>query len=125
MPNLNQLFGKRSETDAVTHLKKLGYKILETNYRNRLGEIDIIAKDRDTIAFVEVKARKSKAYGHPKWAITPKKQRKISMVALSYLKTTRQIHSKARFDVVTVTLNSENPTSTIDVIKNAFELAYG
>ena len=125
MPNLNQLFGKRSETDAVTHLKKMGYKILETNYRNRLGEIDIIAKDRDTIAFVEVKARKSKTYGNPKWAITPKKQRKISMVALSYLKATRQIHSKARFDVVTVTLNSEDTTSTIDVIKNAFELAYG
>jgi len=125
MPNLNQLFGKRSETDAVTHLKKLGYKILETNYRNRLGEIDIIAKDRDTIAFVEVKARKSKTYGNPKWAITPKKQRKISMVALSYLKATRQINSKARFDVVTVTLNSEDTTSTIDVIKNAFELAYG
>ena len=125
MPNLNQLFGKRSETDAVKHLKKLGYKILETNYRNRLGEIDIIANDRDTIAFVEVKARKSKAYGNPKWAITPKKQRKISMVALSYLKATRQIDTKARFDVVTVTLNSEDTTSTIDVIKNAFELAYG
>ena len=125
MPNLNQLFGKRSETDAIKHLKKLGYKILETNYRNRLGEIDIIAKDRDTIAFVEVKARKSKTYGNPKWAITPKKQRKISMVALSYLKATRQIQAKARFDVVTVTLNSENTTSTIDVIKNAFELAYG
>ena len=125
MPNLNQLFGKRSETDAVTHLKKMGYKILETNYRNRLGEIDIIAKDRDTLAFVEVKARKSKTYGNPKWAITLKKQRKISMVALSYLKVTRQIQAKARFDVVTVTLNSENTTSTIDVIKNAFELAYG
>ena len=125
MPNLNQLFGKRSESDAVIHLKKLGYKILETNYRNRLGEIDIIAKDRGTIAFVEVKARKSKTYGNPKWAITPKKQRKISMVALSYLKSTRQIQAKARFDVVTVTLNSEDTASTIDVIKNAFELAYG
>lgn len=125
MPNLNQLFGKRSETDAVTHLKKLGYKILETNYRNRLGEIDIIAKDRDTIAFVEVKARKSKTYGNPKWAITPKKQRKISMVALSYLKVTRQIHAKARFDVVTVTFSMEEDKSEIDVIKNAFELAYG
>ena len=125
MPNLNQLFGKRSESDAVTHLRKLGYKILKTNYRNRLGEIDIIAKDRDTIAFVEVKARKSKTYGNPKWAVTPKKQRKISMVALSYLKTNRQIQAKARFDVVTVTSDSQDATSTIDIIKNAFELAYG
>jgi putative endonuclease len=125
MPNLNQLFGKKSESDAVTHLRKLGYKILETNYRNQLGEIDIIAKDKDTIAFVEVKARKSKTYGNPKWAVTPKKQRKISMVALSYLKANRQIQAKARFDVVTVTLDSQEATGTIDVIKNAFELAYG
>lgn len=125
MPNLNQLFGKKSETVAVSHLRKLGYKILETNYRNRLGEIDIVAKDRDTIAFVEVKARKSKTYGNPKGAVTPKKQRKISMVALAYLKATKQIDVRARFDVVTVTLNPEDQASTIDVIKNAFELAYG
>ena len=99
MPNLNQRFGKKSEADAAKRLKQLGYKILEENFRNRLGEIDIIAKDGETIVFVEVKARKSKTYGHPKWAITLKKQRKISMVALSYLKATRQNHAKARFDV--------------------------
>ncbi len=125
MPNLNQLFGKKSETDAVKHLKKLGYRIIEENYRNRLGEIDIIAKDGETIVFVEVKARRSKAYGHPKWAITLKKQRKISMVALSYLKATRKYHAKARFDVVTVTFSMEEDKSEIDVIKNAFDLAYG
>lgn len=125
MPNLNQRFGKKSEADAAKYLKRQGYKILEENYRNRLGEIDLIAKDGETIVFVEVKARKSKTYGHPKWAITPKKQRKISMVALSYLKATRQHNAKARFDVVTVTWRLEAQTSEIDVIKNAFDLAYG
>lgn len=125
MPNLNQLFGKKSESDAVNHLKALGYKILEINYRTRLGEVDIIAKDADTIAFVEVKARKSKAYGHPKLAVTLKKQRKLSMVALAYLKAKGQSDARARFDVVSVTLTPDAGTPIIELIKNAFELAYG
>jgi putative endonuclease len=103
-------------------LKKSGYKILEQNYRTKLGEIDIIAKDKGTIAFIEVKGRRSGNYGNPKWAVTPKKQRKISMVALYYLKATNQSGEKARFDVVTITSDYDNPR--IEIIKNAFELAY-
>ena len=123
MLNQRQQFGKESESLAARHLKKNGYKILERNYRNELGEIDIIAKEKGVLVFVEVKAGKTPFYGNPKWAVTPKKQRKISMVALYYLKTTKQIHVKARFDVVAVSLTNENPR--IEIIKNAFELAYG
>lgn len=123
MLNKRQQFGKESESLAARHLKKNGYKILERNYRNELGEIDIIAKEKGVLVFVEVKAGKTPFYGNPKWAVTPKKQRKISMVALYYLKTTKQIQVKARFDVVAVTLTKENPR--IEIIKNAFELAYG
>ncbi len=123
MLNKRQQFGKESESLAARHLKKNGYKILERNYRNELGEIDIIAKEKGVLVFVEVKAGKTPFYGNPKWAVTPKKQRKISMVALYYLKTTRQTHVKARFDVVAVSLTEENPG--IEIIKNAFELAYG
>ncbi len=122
MLNKRQQFGKESESEAVRYLKKNGYKILEQNYRTKLGEIDIIAKDKGTIAFIEVKGRRSGNYGNPKWAVTPKKQRKISMVALYYLKTTNQSGEKARFDVVTLTSNYDNPR--IEIIKNAFELAY-
>ena len=122
MLNKRQQFGKESESKAVRYLKKSGYKILEQNYRTKLGEIDIIAKDKGTIAFIEVKSRRSGNYGNPKWAVTPKKQRKISMVALYYLKTTNQSGEKARFDVVTLTSNYDNPR--IEIIKNAFELAY-
>ncbi len=121
--NQRQQFGKESESLAARHLKKNGYKILERNYRNELGEIDIIAKEKGVLVFVEVKAGKTPFYGNPKWAVTPKKQRKISMVALYYLKTTHQTHVKARFDVVAVSLTKENPG--IEIIKNAFELAYG
>jgi putative endonuclease len=123
MLNQRQKFGKESESVAVRHLKKNGYKILQQNYRTKLGEIDIIAKDKHALVFVEVKARKSDRFGTPKWAVTPKKQRKISMVALYYLKATKQQNVKARFDVVTISSVPNNPR--IEIIKNAFELAYG
>jgi len=122
MQNKEQKFGERSETLAAWYLEKNGYKILEQNYRNRMGEIDIIAKEKKTLVFVEVKSRRSIRYGSPKWAVTPKKQRKISMVALYYLKTTKQIDVKARFDVVAITSNRDEPQ--IEIVKNAFELAY-
>lgn len=121
--NPRQTFGRESESFAVKYLKKHGYKILEQNYRSKLGEIDIIAKDKKTLVFVEVKARSSDRYGSPKWAITPKKQRQMSKVALYYLKVTKQTKVKARFDVVSIRSFEDKPQ--IDIIKNAFELAYG
>jgi putative endonuclease len=122
MQNTRQKFGERGESLAVWYLKRNGYKILEQNYRTKLGEIDIIAKEKKTIVFVEVKTRKSVRFGNPKWALTPKKQRKISMVALSYLKATKQSDARARFDVVAITSNQDEPQ--IEIVKNAFELAY-
>ena len=122
MLNKRQKFGKQGESLAVWYLKKNGYKILEQNYRTKLGEIDIIAREKKTLVFVEVKSRRSIRFGSPKWAVTPKKQRTISMVALSYLKNTKQTEAKARFDVVTITSNQDEPR--IEIIKNAFELAY-
>jgi putative endonuclease len=123
MLNLRQQYGAQSESLAARLLKRRGYTILETNYRTPLGEIDIIARDRDTIVFVEVKARRSLGFGGPKWAVTPKKQRKISMVALYYLKTTRQSQAKARFDVVAIRSLTEPPQ--VEIIQNAFDLLYG
>ena len=123
MQNRRQQFGRESESIAAELLKKRGYKILEQNYRTKLGEIDIIAKDKKTLVFVEVKARRSIRFGSPKWALTPKKQRQMSKVALYYLKVTKQTKAKARFDVVTVFSPEDKPQ--IEIIKNAFELAYG
>lgn len=120
--NHRQKIGKSGESAALRFLKKKGYKILEQNYRTRLGEIDIIARDRQTIVFIEVKTRRSLEYGSPKMALTPKKQRNISMTALYYLKVNDQSHAHARFDVVTV--QSGAGELAIDIIKNAFELAY-
>jgi putative endonuclease len=122
MPHQKQKFGEKGEVLAARHLKKKGYRIIETNYRTKLGEIDIVAQDRDTLVFVEVKSRRSWRFGNPKAAVTPSKQRKISMVALHYLKATRRSNASARFDVVAVTLTRDKPQ--IEIIKNAFELAY-
>ncbi|NVM20544.1 MAG: YraN family protein [Desulfobacterales bacterium] len=114
--------GEGGESVAVKVLKKNGYKILEQNYRSKLGEIDIIATEGGALAFVEVKARRTDRFGDPKLAVTPNKKRKISMVALEYLKKTGQIDKKARFDVVAVRLLPGQPD--VEIIKNAFELAY-
>jgi putative endonuclease len=114
--------GESGESVAVRFLKKNGYKIIEQNYRCKLGEIDIIARDGRVLAFVEVKARRTDKFGGPKRAVTPRKQRKISMVALKYLKETEQMGKKARFDVVAIRLLPGNPD--VEIIKNAFELAY-
>ena len=114
--------GNRGESLAVTALKKRGYKILEQNYRSKLGEIDIIAAEGSVLAFVEVKARQTDQFGDPKEAITPRKQRKISMVALEYLKQTGQMERSARFDVVAVRMSPGQPD--VEIIKNAFDLAY-
>ena len=122
MKSRDQQFGEICEAIAVEHLKKHGYRILEQNYRTKLGEIDIIAKDKGAIVFIEVKARKSYRFGNAKWAVTPKKQRKISMVALYYLKATKLRDVKARFDVVAI--HPIQGDQSIEIIKNAFELAY-
>ena len=122
MLNRQQQFGKKSERLAAEFLKRMGYRILETNYRSKLGEIDIIAREKGTIVFVEVKARNTSRFGSPKGAVTPAKQRKISMVALDYLKRSDQTEASARFDVVAI--DTASGKIDIEVVKNAFTLAY-
>jgi len=120
--NQRQAFGKAGEQLAVRYLKKKGYKILEQNYTCPVGEIDIIGRHKKAIVFVEVKTRQSMSYGSARLAITPHKQRKISMTALYYLKSNHQMDQDARFDVVTIQANGGR--QEIDLIQNAFDLAY-
>ncbi len=122
MTRHKQRTGRLGEDLAVRHLRRKGYKIIERNFRTRLGEIDIIARHKDQLVFIEVKARKSANYGDPKFAVTARKQRKISMVALAYLKQHHDLETSARFDVVTIQPDADAPK--IEVIANAFELAY-
>lgn len=117
-----QRYGRSAETAAVEYLQRLGYVILERNYRTAMGEIDIIARHENTLVFVEVKARRTRRFGGAKEAVTAQKQRKISMAALHYLKSVGKMEHKARFDVVAIRAGGPHPQA--EVIRNAFELAY-
>ncbi len=111
--------GKAGEKIAADYLKKNGYRIDELNYRCPIGEIDIIAHDRNDVVFVEVKSRKSDALGYPEEAVGNKKQRKMSQLALWYLQEKKLDKTCARFDVVAIL--SLPSGHDIRLIKNAFE----
>ncbi len=104
-------YGKRSEIIASDYLKTKGYKILEVNYKNKIGEIDVIAKDKNYIVFVEVKARTSQKFGHPFDAIDEIKQQKIRRIASLYLVKNQKYGSACRFDAISI-LGLENPEIT-------------
>lgn len=107
--------GAHYEQEVAEYLKTQGYEILEMNYRCRIGEIDIIAKDGEYLVFVEVKYRKKSDCGTPQDAVNWKKQRKISKTAVYYLmKECGSLEVDCRFDVAAV-LDGE-----IELIKNAF-----
>lgn len=112
--------GKEGEKIAADFLKKNGYRIVETNYRCPIGEIDIIARDKSELVFVEVKARKSSAMGYPEQAVGVKKQRKMSQLALWYLQEKKTNDARARFDVVAILLLPSG--NEIRLIRNAFDL---
>jgi putative endonuclease len=113
--------GKKGEELAVVHLQKLGYRILERNYRCPLGEIDIVARDKDTIVFVEVKSRKTEEFGEPELAVGKTKQRKLALISLYYLAQKNDSPVKARFDVVAVKMLRDR--TEVILIRDAFELA--
>ncbi len=113
--------GKRGEDLAVVHLQQLGYRILERNYRCPLGEIDIVAKDKGTIVFVEVKSRRTEEFGDPELAVGKTKQRKMTLVSLYYLAQKKDSPVQARFDVVAVKMLRDR--TEVKLIQDAFELA--
>lgn len=122
MPHSRSSLGARGEDLAATRLATLGWTIVERNYRCALGEIDIIAREGDTLVFVEVKTRKSNKFGSPSAAVTTRKQQQISRVAQHYLAKGKRFSISARFDVVAVTLTDGNEAE-IELISNAFDLA--
>ena len=114
--------GKKGEEIAIRFLKKRGYRILEKNYVCKMGEMDIIAREKDTLAFIEVKTRTSTAFGPPQLAVNLTKQMQLSKVALYFLKEKKLEDVKARFDVVAILLR---PTGEeIELIKDAFDLKW-
>lgn len=116
--------GKQGESWAAAYLEGQGYVILERNYSLRLGEIDIIARDGDELVFVEVKSRRSVRFGVPEEAVTRRKQRRISRVALAYLSDNGLLDVNARFDVVSIVAPGDGAAPRITQHKNAFDLCH-
>jgi putative endonuclease len=116
---LKKILGQEGEDRAAKHLEKQGYKILERNYRTRVGEIDLIALHRGEVVFVEVKTRTNNAYGAPELAVNPQKQSRMIKAALGYIRCKKLHQVPCRFDVVAISVAMEQE---VEIIQNAFEM---
>ncbi|MBI4365956.1 MAG: YraN family protein [Deltaproteobacteria bacterium] len=111
--------GEEGEILAAAYIEALGFRILERNYRTRLGEIDLIAGRRKAVHFIEVKTRRSHAAGSPFEQVTVHKQRQIIRVALTFCQARRLREPEMHFDVVSVDYSTAAPV--IDYLMDAFE----
>ncbi len=116
---MNRL-GQGGETLAAERLESLGYTILGRNVRLSNGELDVVARDGQTVVFIEVKTRSGTGYGSPQEAVDPPKQRRLTRLALEWLQIHELAEASARFDVVAVVMDNRGRPE-IEVFKNAFE----
>lgn len=115
----NKITGNIGESLACDYLTKQKMKIVKTNYKNKIGEIDIIAKDNETIVFIEVKTRASLKFGLPREAITKSKRETIKKVAISYLKSNNLLDKvPVRFDCIEIV--GDERDYEINHLKNIF-----
>ena len=119
METTSQTLGILGEELAFHFLGAQGYKVLLKNYECTLGEIDLIAKEKGALVFIEVKTRSSVAMGVPAESVTFQKRRQIVNVAEYYLKRYGIKDVECRFDVVSVLLNQADEPQ-IEIIKDAF-----
>jgi putative endonuclease len=113
--------GQRGEAAAARFLRRRGHKILALGDRQGPGELDLVTLDRKTVVFVEVKTRKSHDAGHPAEAVDELKQRRLTRLAVTFLKRYGLLECPARFDVVAVTWPDGQRSPTIEHFPNAFE----
>jgi len=114
-------FGTRSERAAGRFLKRLGYRILLRNFTCSLGEVDIIALDGNCLVFVEVRSTESEDHDRPAASVDFSKQKRLSRLALFFLKKHRLLNHQARFDVLTLCWPESQHQPSIQHIKNAFD----
>ena len=113
--------GKRGEELAARHLTEHGYRILERNWRWGQGEIDLVAEKDGEVVFVEVKARRSHAFGAPEEAVTHAKRRKLVQTAYAYLSQASREEASWRIDVVALDLDAQGEVTRLEHIVSAIE----
>lgn len=111
--------GKKGERAACRYLRRRGCRILAKNYRCPFGEIDIVAREGDTMVFLEVKTRASDTFGDPQLAVTPRKRRRVVGAALAFMKRFGLKGCSCRFDVIAVSVGGGR-RAEIEWIRNAF-----
>ena len=114
-----KFLGRAGEIKAAEFLEKKGFKILKTNFKTHLGEIDIIAEDNGTLVFVEVKTRSVNAIDRPASAVGYAKQRRLITTAQHYL-TSNPTELQPRFDVAEV-ITQDDKVTDFNYIENAFQ----
>ncbi|MBS5981972.1 MAG: YraN family protein [Clostridium butyricum] len=122
MKNFNKFIGDYGEKLASNYLIANNYKILENNFRNFLGEIDIISTKHNILVITEVKSRYNINYGYPQEAVTYSKQKSIAKITSSYINLRKLNYLNVRFDVIEVFFNTDNSLYKINHIKDAFRL---
>ena len=123
-PTARLELGERGEDAAVRFLRRNGYKILVRRFKSHAGEIDIIARQKDWLVFIEVKTRQMEQYGAPSEAVNKTKQRHMVRAALDYLRLLNNPHIKFRFDIVEVLLREDaREPYDIRIIPNAFDMS--
>ena len=105
----NAELGRRGEQLAVDHLEARGMAVVERNWRCRLGEIDIVARDGGDLVFIEVKTRSNGDYGHPFEAITPIKLARLRRLAIAWCESSEASAARVRIDAVAVLVPAESP----------------
>lgn len=115
--------GRQGEEEAARFLRTRGFAILDRNVRSRLGEIDLVARDDQTLVFVEVKTRRESEGDSPEAAVTPGKRRRLGRLAQQYLKLKRLGEVRCRFDVVAITLDARDQVKALRHLPAAFEVA--
>lgn len=113
--------GPQGEQFAARFLQRLGYRILARGHRQRLGELDLVALDGETLVFVEVKTWRRGDRGDPALAVDERKQEKLTRAALTYMQRRRLLEQRARFDVVSIVWDGPDGKPTMRHFINAFE----
>jgi putative endonuclease len=115
---LNRKLGREGELAASAYLRRKGIRILARNFLCRSGEIDLIARDGDTLVFVEVKTRRE---GVPAEAVTPAKERSLTLAAMTFLRRYEALEVRSRFDIIAIVWPDSSKKPNIEHIVNAFE----
>lgn len=120
LKKLNKEIGSYCEKLAIKYLENIHYKVLETNYRNHIGEIDIICSTKNLLIIIEVKGRYIYNFGMPLEAVTLHKQQSIYKTASVYLQYHKLNNINVRFDVIEIYLNTDNDFLKLNHIEDAF-----